>query len=261
MTEYVRIYDTAGKVWPNGIHALFYYTDLRFANGTAARRQRPDLFTAGLASGITSSGSTNEDDDYLDWEPHNPNPDPGRWVKAKIAKHARLQGLYMDLSDLKAHGLPSLAASGVRVGVDPGPARQCKIFTAHPTGHEHLCGPHTCGQLAINADITQWWWASLQGGALGSNIDVSTARVDALPAGSKPAPKPKPKPAHDRGKGVAVAEVHLNLATLAWDIVPQPGTGVEWEKGAARRARVELALDLGGKTAGRWHHKGLPFGK
>ena len=42
------------------------------------------------------------------------------------------------------------------------------VFTAHYTNEPHICGPHTCGELPWDADLTQWTSA-----ALGRNLDES----------------------------------------------------------------------------------------
>lgn len=42
------------------------------------------------------------------------------------------------------------------------------VWTAHYTGTPHICGPHTCGELPWDADLTQW-----TSGALGRNLDES----------------------------------------------------------------------------------------
>lgn len=42
------------------------------------------------------------------------------------------------------------------------------VFTAHYTDQPHVCGPHTCGALPWDANLTQWTSA-----ALGKNLDES----------------------------------------------------------------------------------------
>jgi len=42
------------------------------------------------------------------------------------------------------------------------------VFTAHYSNQPHICGPHTCGELPFDADLTQFTPA-----ALGRNLDES----------------------------------------------------------------------------------------
>ena len=46
------------------------------------------------------------------------------------------------------------------------------VLTAHYTNQPHICGPHSCGALAFDADGTQWTSA-----ALGKNLDESRVRA------------------------------------------------------------------------------------
>jgi hypothetical protein len=60
-----------------------------------------------------------------------------------------------------------------RVGIA---RHQYLIWTAHYTNHPHVCGPHTCGELPFDADMTQWTSA-----ALGKNLDESRLNATVFP--------------------------------------------------------------------------------
>lgn len=176
------------------------------------------------------------------------------WAKRQIGRGVKPR-IYASLSVMQPI-VNALEQRGVK-------RSQFFVWTAHYTFRQHRCSA-ACGfGFKGVADCTQF-----TDRALGLNLDANACIPTFLEDFPKPAPKPKPqpkpepKPVHQRGKGIAVVRGELDLATMHWTIIPEPAaTPVVWEKGPVRSANVQLNLKLGGKAAGRWSHKPLPFGK
>lgn len=108
------------------------------------------------------------------------NESAKRWVKNQLAKKGRTNKpiVYTSVSNVRA-----LLAALAQVGVK---RSDIKLWTAHYTFHEHLCGPECGFGMPTRADATQW-----TDKALGRSLDQSVCVDDFF--GAKPAPKPKPK--------------------------------------------------------------------
>jgi hypothetical protein len=184
---FLLAFDTADSTFaavPAYAKAIFPYMDRRFNNVAAAQARFPKLFQTGMVATVTAAAG---DADMVDWEPGNLDPPPFSWYSQQHARGRWRPAFYEDISDGKMTVLPSLQAH-LSLG-PPGPLRPVRILTAHPTGIQHICGPHSCGQFPIDADGTQYWWTSLQGrfpGASG-DVDVSYVRSDFF---QSPTPKP-----------------------------------------------------------------------
>ena len=210
--------------------AVICYSDRAFKNDVEARAQFPLLDTMGrvisLAAATEPVDSANAGDG-VDTEPGNlPPMAAATSIKARIvAGHWRPVG-YADLSDM--HNLISdLHYLGVPTP-PPGPGRPWRVFTAHPTGVRHLCGPSTCGQFQVDADITQWWWSSLQNPG-GPDLDRDVFRLDAFP-GVMPVP-----PTPEDTMAIAAAtnqdgslEVFVELSTGEVKHIKQDATPLGW---------------------------------
>lgn len=180
MTATLLAFDTAASDYgpvPANAQAILPYMDKRFRNVDAARARFPHLFDQGLVATITAGRG---DADIVDWEPGNVDPPPADWYDQQHSLGRWRPGFYEDLSDGKATILPALQA---HLGPlpPPGSGRPVRVLTAHPTGVPHLCGPRTCG-FPREADVTQFWWSSLQGAWHGfrGDLDVNLAREDAF---------------------------------------------------------------------------------
>jgi hypothetical protein len=124
-------------------YVIVCYADGIFANEDLARQLFPNAWILPLTClGAVTLG--------IDWEPGNTQPDPTSWWQAAKAYYP-CPVFYADLSDMRDTILPDLDAANA-------PRDEYGIFTAHPTGIEHICGPKTCGQLDRDADGTQWDW-------------------------------------------------------------------------------------------------------
>lgn len=170
------------------------------------------------------------------------------WAKRQIGRGVKPR-IYASLSVMQPI-VNALEQRGVK-------RSQFFVWTAHYTFRQHRCSS-ACGfGFRDVADCTQF-----TDRALGLSLDANACIPEFLQDAAKPKPKPKPKPEHQRGKGVARVLAEVDLETFDWKIVPQSeGSPIAWEPGQVRSARVELDLRLGGKNAGHWSHKPLPFGK
>lgn len=184
MTEYLTGYDTAARNFatvPANAQVVVPYMDGFYNNIAAARARFGHLFVIEHVISLTCRAG---DADGVDWEPGNTCPDPFGWYKQQHALGRWRPLYYADISDMNAHIIPSLRAGGLKPEIDFA-QRPVRILTAHPTQRQHICGPHTCGQLEFDADGTQWWWSSLAHSPL--DRDVSLFRADAI-GGKKVAP-------------------------------------------------------------------------
>ena len=181
-------YDTASSSFDTPTDAQFFvcYGDRLYENEAAAHARFPELVKAGRYVDLTAGGALWKDPrSGTDIEPGNAGPaTAGPYVAGEHALGVPRPVVYADLSDM--YGVvSSIQGRGIAVG-PAGPERPWVMFTAHPTGREHLCGPNTCG-FPYDADMTQFWWNSLSGAWRGftRDLDVSCAREDAFGA-----PKP-----------------------------------------------------------------------
>lgn len=143
---------------PAGAEVVFCYPDGRFANEAAARARFPHAYIVPLT---TRAGRA----EGIDWEPGDSEPNIVTWLEQDGEGERPV--IYADLSDLTGTLLPKLKAHYGTIP-PPGPGRPFRLLSAHPTGIEHICGPHSCGQLDVDADGTQYLWSPR-----GVNIDVS----------------------------------------------------------------------------------------
>jgi Putative peptidoglycan binding domain len=88
------------------------------------------------------------------------------WYLRQKARGITRPCFYASTSVMQANVVPVITASGIgRASV--------RLWTAHYGQGEHICGPSSCGLLAIDADGTQW-----TDQALGRNLDQSLLAGD-----------------------------------------------------------------------------------
>jgi len=99
---------------------------------------------------LTIALSAQHDADCLDVEngAASPSDAPG-WLARQHARGIGRPVLYASVSTMAAAILPVVAPHGI-IGI---PAR---LWTAHYGAGAHVCGPHSCGELPVDADGTQW---------------------------------------------------------------------------------------------------------
>lgn len=179
---------------PRDAGAVVCYSDRAFKNDGDARAQFPQLAARGRIIALAAVSEPPDSPlagDGVDTEPGNiPPAAAARSLKDRIAAgHWRPVG-YADLSDMRAL-IADLRSLGVSIP-PPGPGRPVRLFSAHPTGWRHICGPATCG-FPLEMDATQWWFSSI-GNPGGPDLDKDVFRDDFFDAAIAPAPAPTPKP-------------------------------------------------------------------
>ena len=134
------------------------------------------------AKHLSIAVSSSADADCLDVEPGDATNivAPG-WVHRQIKRGVYRPCLYTSVSNA-APLLKALAQAGIMRG-------QVRLWTAHYTNKEHLCGPGCGFGLKTNADATQW-----TSRALGRSLDQSLCAGGFFDRPPVPAPKPKPAP-------------------------------------------------------------------
>lgn len=115
---------------------------------------------------------------------------PG-WLKRQQALGVKKPWVYTSVSNAMALQR-TLTAAGI-------PRDQYILWTAHYSGHPHLCD-HTCGFGPVQADATQWWDK-----AYGRVLDISLVRDGIWTPPPTPAPQPDvhDPEAHGESKGDA----------------------------------------------------------
>ncbi len=105
--------------------------------------------------------------DALDVEPGAASAsDVPAWYARQKQRGIQRPCVYASVSAMQDSILPVLSqAKTGRAGV--------RLWTAHYGVGEHICGPHSCGALSIDADGTQW-----TSSALGRTLDQSLLLAD-----------------------------------------------------------------------------------
>ncbi len=122
---------------------------------------------------------SSEDADVLDIEPGNATPaDAPGWVRRQLRVRREVAAGKAERNGLYNVDRPVLYASASQMAevlreLDAAdiPRELVLIWTAHYTFTPHICGPTTCGELAEEADGTQW-----TDHAMGRNLDQSLLR-------------------------------------------------------------------------------------
>jgi hypothetical protein len=101
---------------------------------------------------ITVTGATLAAD-AIDAEQGDPDAvSAADWVRRKLAAGARRPVVYADL-ETPGYSMREVLADLTALGI----ARtSVRLWTAHYGQGEHICGPHSCGELPVDADGTQW---------------------------------------------------------------------------------------------------------
>jgi hypothetical protein len=118
------------------------------------------------------------DADCLDVEngAASPSDVPG-WIQRQHARGIVRPCIYASVALMRDKIIP-LIAPGALVGWNP------RLWTAHYGQGEHVCGPHSCGELPVDADGTQWTDAYRTPGGV---VDMSLLADDFFGAPTPPA--------------------------------------------------------------------------
>jgi hypothetical protein len=105
--------------------------------------------------------------DTLDVEQGAATPsDVPDWYRRQVSRGIKRPCVYASVSTMETSILPGLASAGI--------ARSAiRLWTAHYSVGEHICGPTSCAALSIGADGTQW-----TSNALGLVLDQSLLLED-----------------------------------------------------------------------------------
>lgn len=143
------------------------YVDGRFANLAEIRDRFPGARVLSIAVNAA------HDADCLDIEQGDATPgQAAAWFLRQKARGINRPCLYASAFVMDTEVIPALKAAGIGAG-------EIRLWSAHYSGHEHLCGPASCRELGITADATQW-----TDRAMGRNLDQSLLAVDFFGAAS-----------------------------------------------------------------------------
>lgn len=137
-----RMFDavTLSNIPPNP-PAVAAYKDGLYANVDEARKRFPHARIVPIAVFASHVGEA------LDIETGDATPTQApAWVKRQKARGVKRPIVYANLSTMPAV-LKALSAQGIK-------RSDVRVWTAHYTGHSHLCGKE-CG-AGFTADATQW---------------------------------------------------------------------------------------------------------
>src|ERR1700761_8372614 len=142
------MFDTAfNDQFPSGGAAYAGYVDGHVGN-QPNHAHIVSAFPKAQHLAITLSASFNAD--ALDVEPGAAAPSdiPG-WYSRQVARGIERPVLYASASTMNDEILPVLSQARIA-------RAKTRLWSAHYGLGEHICGPHSCGQLSIDADGTQW---------------------------------------------------------------------------------------------------------
>ena len=141
------------------------------------------------------------------------------WYARQKARGIPRPCLYASASVMESDILPILKEAGF-------PRGEVRLWSAHYGQGQHICGPHSCGLMSVNADGTQWTST-----ALGRNLDQSILNDDFFSP-------PWPVFPGDTGPAVLTLQQRIN----AWHIGPALVPDGDW--GPKTSIAVTMAQQL-----------------
>lgn len=153
---------------PPGAAAYAGYVDGRFKNFSQLQAKFPHAHLLSIA--VFAS----DDADCLDVETGDATPSEAMvWVVRQFERGVKRPVLYANASTMRVI-ISLMDAAGI-------PRSTLRLWSAHYTKHPHFCGPHTCGEIPLDADGTQWTDV-----ALGRSLDQSLMDDDFFGGGPIP---------------------------------------------------------------------------
>lgn len=214
MTGIVMFDGTENALFPDSPEAVAGYVDGALGdqpNAASLAAQFPKAHHLSIAL------FAGHDADCLDVEPGAAQvTDIPGWYAKQAARGVSRPVIYASVSTMEAEIVPVVMAL-------PGARGAVRLWTAHYGLGEHICGPHTCGLLSIDADGTQWTST-----AMGRNLDQSILLPDFFGTPRPPAPPADWTFGPVRSLTVTGAGPHS--VSLSWDspALPVVGHAVGW---------------------------------
>lgn len=144
---------------PRSAQAVAGYVNGKWPTFATLKKLFPKAYKLSIAV------SSHADADCLDIEKYDAtNEVAPAWVKRQQARGVKKPVVYTSLSNVRAL-LRALAAAGIH-------RTDVRLWTAHYTNFEHLCGPECGFDMNTRADATQW-----TSHALGRSLDRSLVRA------------------------------------------------------------------------------------
>lgn len=152
----VTMFDNVNlNLLPSGAAAYAGYVDGRFKNFSQLQAKFPHAHLLSIAV------FAENDADCLDVETGDATPSEAMvWIVRQFERGVKRPVLYADASTMRTI-ISLMADAGV-------PRNTLRLWSAHYTNHPHFCGPHTCGEIPLDVDGTQW-----TDNALGRSLDQS----------------------------------------------------------------------------------------
>jgi peptidoglycan hydrolase-like protein with peptidoglycan-binding domain len=117
---------------------------------------------------------SSDDADCLDVETGDAAPSEAMvWIVRQFERGVKRPVLYADASTMRVI-ISLMNAAGI-------PKNTLRLWSAHYTNHPHFCGPHTCGEIPLDVDGTQWTST-----AMGRSLDQSILDDDFFGGSPKP---------------------------------------------------------------------------
>jgi hypothetical protein len=203
MADLIAMYDsvTLSEI-PADPPAVAAYVDGEYANATEATRRFPHALI------LTIAVDPAHDADCLDIETGDATPaDAAGWYDRQRARGVTRPVLYANASTMQADVVPVIQAARIGRG-------SVRLWSAHYLDVAHICGPHSCGELSIDADGTQWTST-----AMGRDLDESLLLADFF--GTPPAPHPHPAPPPAQEDDVQSGQLSNGPGAVTVITVPQ----------------------------------------
>jgi len=197
---------------PAGPQAVAGYVDGRWPTAQALAARFPH------ARLLTIAVSAADDAEALDVETGDASPpEAAGWHQRQQARGVARPCLYASVDLMQSAVLPAMKTAGIdRSAV--------RVWTAHYAG-KHVCGPSSCGEMAVDADGTQWC-----DNAYGRPLDQSLLAADFFgdPPGAPAKPAVRSWVTQGQDSLATLAKAHGTAAATIIRLTAQHGPGGEF---------------------------------
>lgn len=135
---------------PPGYSAYLGYLDGQWSTLASLEKRFPGAHLLGLTVTGQSIAA-----DGIDIEPGNPDAVSGvKWVVRKLASDGAARPvIYASVIGRPGYGMGDVLPQLAALRIDRSSVR---LLSAHYGAGQHICGPHTCGEIGTDMDGTQW---------------------------------------------------------------------------------------------------------